>query len=463
MNPVLSGLRTWIRSAPMIVLIATVCACGSEKSAALPKPSANEAIKSPIKADPADWCKGHGVPESKCTKCNPELIGQFQKAGDWCAEHGFPESVCPVCKPSTEPAARTSAFEAGTRIRFKSQEIERAAGIEVTKVRAVELGEGIACVGQVDFDRNHFADIRSTTAGIVRRVLVNPGDPVRRGQVLFELESLQVGDAQGRVRTAEEQYETIRARHDRVDQLRAGDMLSTEEWESSLRELRAAETELSSSRSALRIVGASASIGDGRFALRSPIDGQVVRRDAVLGTLATEDTSLAAVADSTSLWVILSVGESDAPRLSVGAPTVIRSDATAGLKGDGVLAWLSPQVDSRSRMVEGRVEMKNPGGAFRAGQFVQAVVQTDRPQSAAAVPREAVQRMGSENVVFVRVEPNVYEPRSVRTGKSDGRFVHVEGPVDHDDEVVTVGAFLLKTEISKESIGAGCCEIEEKG
>lgn len=46
-----------------------------------------------------DWCGGHGVPESQCTRCNSSLIPAFQAVGDWCAEHGLPESQCLACNP----------------------------------------------------------------------------------------------------------------------------------------------------------------------------------------------------------------------------------------------------------------------------------------------------------------------------------------------------------------------------
>lgn len=46
-----------------------------------------------------DWCGEHEVPESQCTRCNPELIAAFQATGDWCAEHGLPESQCLACNP----------------------------------------------------------------------------------------------------------------------------------------------------------------------------------------------------------------------------------------------------------------------------------------------------------------------------------------------------------------------------
>jgi hypothetical protein len=46
-----------------------------------------------------DWCGEHAVPESQCTRCNPELIAAFQATNDWCAEHGLPESQCLACNP----------------------------------------------------------------------------------------------------------------------------------------------------------------------------------------------------------------------------------------------------------------------------------------------------------------------------------------------------------------------------
>lgn len=46
-----------------------------------------------------DWCEEHAVPESQCTRCNPELAAAFKATGDWCEEHGLPESQCLKCNP----------------------------------------------------------------------------------------------------------------------------------------------------------------------------------------------------------------------------------------------------------------------------------------------------------------------------------------------------------------------------
>jgi hypothetical protein len=54
-----------------------------------------------------DWCAEHEVPESQCTRCNPDLIPAFKATNDWCPEHGLPESQCKICNPEiviTRPA-----------------------------------------------------------------------------------------------------------------------------------------------------------------------------------------------------------------------------------------------------------------------------------------------------------------------------------------------------------------------
>jgi hypothetical protein len=56
-----------------------------------------------------DWCEEHAVPESQCTRCNPDLIAAFKATNDWCEEHGLPESQCTKCNPElviTRPPAK---------------------------------------------------------------------------------------------------------------------------------------------------------------------------------------------------------------------------------------------------------------------------------------------------------------------------------------------------------------------
>ena len=56
-----------------------------------------------------DWCREHGVPESRCTRCNPALVDGFKAKGDWCDQHGLPKSQCITCDPSLEAKLKAMA------------------------------------------------------------------------------------------------------------------------------------------------------------------------------------------------------------------------------------------------------------------------------------------------------------------------------------------------------------------
>ena len=85
-------------------------------------------------------------------------------------------------------------------------------------------------------------------------------------------------------------------------------------------------------------------------------------------------------------------------------------------------------------------------------------IQVGVRHSALVVPREAVQWEGSSYVVFVQTRADQFEPRRVLTGQKLGRQIELAwADLNLGESVVTTGSFMLKTEIQKGSIGAGCC------
>ena len=96
-------VTTWI-----ITLCFVLGACGKggdgekappAKETAAKSEGAGHAPQGAVPGSHEDWCGEHGVPESQCTRCNPDLIAAFKATGDWCEEHGLPESQCLKCNP----------------------------------------------------------------------------------------------------------------------------------------------------------------------------------------------------------------------------------------------------------------------------------------------------------------------------------------------------------------------------
>ena len=81
----------------------------------------------------------------------------------------------------------------------------------------------------------------------------------------------------------------------------------------------------------------------------------------------------------------------------------------------------------------------------------------DAPRDGVTIPRATLQSVGGQYFVFVRREALVFEVKHVNVAWKDASLAIVTDGVMPGDAVVDLGAFLLKTETAKDSIGAGCC------
>lgn len=403
-----------------------------------------------------DWCVEHGLPESQCTRCNPSLVAGFRAAGDFCEAHGFPESACPICHPQTPPAGAEEAAIEARLVQIASEELVAAAGIATEPAGSAAIAPELVCAARIAFDADRMADVRALVPGVVRRVRVELGDVVEPGAPLFELESVRVGEVQAALAGERARLRSVTTTLERRRALHGDELLSSRELEATEREAATAEADVRASEALLRLADATGRAG--HQVLRAPLAGTVVRRPAVVGSLATEDVSLATIADTRAMWVLCEVPEARAHELALGqavSVSVVGRDTAL----EGELTWIAAEVDPRTRTVTAQAVVPNLDGALRAHQFARAVVRTGPARGGASVPRGAVQRVDDHEVVFVRLAPRVFEPRVVRRF-GDGPVVVVEGRVAPGDPVVTTGAVLLRTEILPGSIGAGCCEVE---
>ena len=114
---------------------------------------------------------------------------------------------------------------------------------------------------------------------------------------------------------------------------------------------------------------------------------------------------------------------------------------------------LGDQLDPQTRTIPVRLAVPNQGTRLRPGMFVTANI--DEPASATAifVPQDALQDVNGLQVVFVTYDGTSFQVRAVKPGtRSEGLVQIVEGlnPTDH---VVVDGAFMVKGELLKGSVG----------
>jgi membrane fusion protein, heavy metal efflux system len=418
----------------------------------------DQAASAAANAEP--WCSEHAVPEAMCTKCRPQLIARFIQAGDYCREHGYPESVCPYCHPEKVKAAghELPTFPApGTKVRLASAELEQEAGIATTVVSERAFAATIEAVGQLEFDQNRLARLSARGEATVIEVKVDVGEDVRRGQPLVVLASGAVGGSQSRLAAAEARAQAARAALEREESLAKDGISSRKDVEQAHTELAAAAAERDAARAELRAAGAGDAGGGGRYALVAPFDGTVVARTAVAGRAASPEDALVEVADVRTLWAALEVPEDQAGAVRAGHRVSVRVDG-AGEVREARVTRVAASVDPRTRTVRVRVDLPNGDRSLRAGSFVRGRIEVASPRKALLVPRDAVQRAQEHDLVFVRTAPGQFDPVEVKLGARAGTDVEVVRGLAPGAQVVTTGAFVLKTEILKDSIGAGCAD-----
>jgi cobalt-zinc-cadmium efflux system membrane fusion protein len=439
-----------------LLLAAALPACGQPEA---PEPAPAKATAA---APAGAMCAEHGVLEAVCTKCNPKLAPVFQAKGDWCGEHGFPESICPLCHPERNgrPQAEVSNEEAppdGTKVRLRSKETERLAGLRTAKAEERPGGARLAALATIAYDATRRAEVNARAAGVVRAIEADVGDRVEPGATLASVESADVGADQSRLRAAAERVRVARADYDRNEQLHRSGVSSQREVLAARQELEAARSEHAALRSALGMVGSS---GGGRYAVTAPLGGTVIRRTVTVGQLVEAGAPLFEVADTSTMWARIEVPEPDIGEVAVGQSVTLALDALRGRTFEGRVASIATEVDSHTRTVAVRASIPNPDGVLRANMFANARIALGGTRPTVMVPRAAVQRAKGVPLVFVRTGDGEYEARRVKLGLAEADAVEVVEGVKPGEDVATDGSFLLKTETLKGSIGAGCCEAD---
>ena len=99
--------------------------------------------------------------------------------------------------------------------------------------------------------------------------------------------------------------------------------------------------------------------------------------------------------------------------------------------------------------------MPNPGVRLRPGMFASAIIDEAATRTALFVPESALQDVNGLRVVFVTADNATFQVRAVKLGERSQGFVEVIEGLHPGDHIVVDGAFMVKGELLKGSVGEG--------
>ena len=348
-------------------------------------------------------------------------------------------------------AARAAAEDENT-LRI-APEMLRDLKLTTARAEARPARQGVTALGELRVDENAYAAVATPIAARVAAVHADAGDTVGPGQVLAELQSPELGRARAAYEAAAARAELAGKTLARKRGLAAERIVSLGELQQAESTATEAQAELRAARAGLAALGAPTSGTRGgdpsRFALRSPIGGTVLERNALRGETADPAAPLFRVADLGTLWLVVQAFERDAVRLTEGSEAEVTLAAVPGQKLRGKVVRVGREVGSESRTVPVRIDLANPGG-LRPGMSATAWLPlAETSGTVVAVPAAALQRIEEGWSVFVPRGEGVFEMRPVGRGRDLGGEVEILSGLQAGTPVVVDGAFLLKAEADK--------------
>lgn len=334
-------------------------------------------------------------------------------------------------------------------------------GIELQPATKRLLLGALELPAEVQVNPDRKAHVTSLAPGRLSEIRAALGDEVAEGDVLAVVSSVELGLARARLADAQARKRAADAERERLELLTNEGIAAKKSFIEARSRAESASADVAAARASLSVYGGKRGAGPD-VALRSPISGTVIERHASPGEVIDTSSTPFVVADLTEVWVMGRVYEQELGRVSEGMAAEVALIAYPGRTWKGVVDYVSSTLDEDTRTVSIRVVLRNEEGVLRPGLFGTIAVGGEGEAAASAsaevlsVPSTAVSTIGDRTVVFVAAdEPNAFVARDVVPGARAHGLVEIKEGLKEDEPVVTSGAFVLKSELLKDSLGEG--------
>jgi Cu(I)/Ag(I) efflux system membrane fusion protein len=301
-------------------------------------------------------------------------------------------------------------------------------GVRTAKAARGELSRHIDTVGYVQFDEDTLHHVHTRVEGWIEKLATKAtGDPVRKGQLLFELYSPTLVNAQQEFLAALRSNNTVlrQASRERLTALGVTDgEIGRLEKERTVRQ---------------------------RVRVYAETDGVVAHLAVREGIFVTPANEVMSIAELDKVWVLAEVFEREAAWVSPGQMAMVELDYLPGKMWHGTVDYVYPELDPKTRTLTVRIRFDNEDEMLRPNMFARVTIHAEDTGSVVHVPREAVIRGGNIDRVVVVLGEGRFRSRPVTLGIESGDQVAIRSGLEAGEEIVVSGQFLIDSESNIEA------------
>jgi membrane fusion protein, heavy metal efflux system len=312
----------------------------------------------------------------------------------------------------------------------------------------MKLAPELNATGTVSPDISREVPVITLANGRVVDIKVRLGDDVKKGQLLFRVQSLDVTNAFDAYLKAVNDEQLANKADIRARDLFQHGAISQAMLEQADDAERNAKADLDAADQQLQILGVDKNHPSSVVDVNAPIFGVIIAQNitnaAAAGVSLSGSATAFTIADLTEVWVLCDVYENDIPKLQLGQEAAIKLNAYPDRPLRGRVSDIGPVLDPQMRTAKVRIQVANPG-FLKLGMFVTASFTSRKTEAHAAVPADAVLHLHDRDWVFVPAGGNHFRRTQVRTGQmlSGNRQIILSG-INPGQQVVA-NALMLET------------------
>lgn len=331
---------------------------------------------------------------------------------------------------------------------------------QLDAVKVGEVGEMTfpverSAVGSIDFNEDMTVQVFTPYQGKIVDLFAKVGDEVKKGQTLFTIDSPDLLAAEASLISAAGVLELTTKALERFKILYETRAIAQVVLEQSVSDQQTAEGALRTARDAVRIFGKTdaevdqiikSRKADPTLIVRSPIAGRITARNGQPGLLVQPGNppGVYSVADTSTMWMLANVAESDVSSIYVGQEVKVSLLSFPGKLFGGRISTVTSMVDPNSHRMLVRSDIDDPQHQLRSGMFANFVIQTGDPVRSPAVPLSGLVREGDgTDTVWVTTDRRRFTQRTVTLGNRKDGFRQILGGLNPGELVATDGAIFL--------------------
>ena len=301
-------------------------------------------------------------------------------------------------------------------------------GVRTAIVIKNSLSENIKTVGYVTYNEDTLVHIHPRIEGWIEALHVKAaGDPVKKGQPLYDIYSPALVNAQEEFVIAMDRNNKrlIQAAEDRLQSLQFP-----------ARQIK----KLKKNKKVQQ-----------RVSFYSPQSGVIDDLNIRQGYFVKPGTSLMSIGSLDEIWVEAEIFERQGNQVKKDAAVTMTLDDLPGKVWAGNVDYIYPALDAITRTVKVRLRFNNKDRMLKPNMFAQVVIYTHDKEPVLLVPKESIIRTGSSDRVVLSLGEGRFKSIVVSVGRYDDKNAEILSGLNEGERVVTSAQFLLDSESSKTS------------